>query len=601
MLYDTQNPETRETGFFGGTINDIINDLEDGIAPNANSYVMGRILDLLGWGDINSPSDYKALKNMDSKLDILLENVLIIEAGLGRLLREMEINDREIFANTNDPKRYITEISAYFSRLKEKLKENSLGEANKEELTGFAVMIRDNLRIKTDINGIYGAIVPPDIAVTPVLNNYTELLNDRYNQGNGRLTDAYKSLELYTSQLIHHQLKGIELILESENLPIQPYSICPSTGESLSPHAQESLDDFKLKLKEEIDNPGQRNCFMYNTFRLALLNAWLWPGDGKSFFSGEINQFLNRAEFFRTQVLNDNFGLHVLLFATSDITVDKKNFKAKYKDSEITLHVELISGEGIPGRSYDFRENGYHLKSCDSYDVYRITANSEINPGTYDIIYGDNDTILSDVTVDLYNNKYEKTNHGTILYGCCSVLMRSDVNRFPESSKHFSLFHDNQKCTRISKGEANYWPIDLQGTIDGNNEKSDAEYSGRAELRAGFRFSGEKKERIHVDYSVLFTIDLKASSGTGESMAKYHVRVWDITEEKQAGAFNSEHAFNTNNGEKYYSRSSTNTISFTAEPGHHYRICFYMNVKGNGSAGSTISLENVRHIRIRFD
>ncbi len=580
--------EGADANFYGSLIKNITSGLIRGASGKIGSDIMGQVLKLLGWGDDQNSAEVKALTAMDKKLGEILTELGFIECKLEELMTQLKITEEEILANANDPTDAITLIGTFHSELQQTAKDKKPGDGDQGGLNAFARQIENNFQIENDVNTIFSAIKPATVARTPVLQNFTDLLNLRYHLGDGTLFDAYKTLELYTSQLVYNQLKGVNLVVEAKNL---------LQGKAAALTYMQSYQ--KDILENEIGNPANGVSFISNVWRLAMMNVDLLPSDGKSFFSSDILSFLKRAEFYRRLTLGENPGLRVLLIKTQDMPED---YTLTAVNSEWAFPLDCTKPTSVTGKTYDFWVSGNHVKPGTDYDVYECTTSATLSLGAYKIYHDTEGSPLAELTLENYDEDYNVKVDGDLTFGFAAVLVRTALNHYPEGSTHWTTHHEDSDNTKITDGSANDWPYELTGDADGDHG-----YEGWAELRAYFYFSGDSEQTLIVDYSAELsghaTAHFHNSTGGSDAHAKYHIAVWDTTKGERVTDTHSEHSFSESDGNHQFSKVSSGTMSFKAVPGHHYRTYVWMRVHGccNDDTESQIRVERFSYIHIRFD
>ncbi len=201
-----------EASFYGSLLQAVLSGLLKGAAGQAGSAAMGEIMELLGWG--GGSGDKSVLDEMSKKLDKIIQILNDIRSTLQSLLLALNITEEEIIANTNDPTEAITNIRTSHQELQGLAKGKNPGTVDQTTLQNFTNRVENIFVIDKQINAIHDAILPPTIAKSPVLENYTNLGINRISQQSKRLTDAYLGLENYFSQLLYYQMEGVNLLQE---------------------------------------------------------------------------------------------------------------------------------------------------------------------------------------------------------------------------------------------------------------------------------------------------------------------------------------------------------------------------------------------------
>jgi hypothetical protein len=591
--------------FYGGLLKETMLALAKGAVGKIGGGAMGNMLDLLGWGDSDNDIEKDALKKMDGKLDTIIDMLTDLGGFLQSLLAQLLITEEEILANANDPTAFLNEIDTYHSDLGRMVGDTTKpGEGDQQDILDFADYIEDGLRIQNDVNGIFHAIYPQTSAKTPVLNNYTDLLLNRISTGNGTFTDAYLSLELYTSQLVINQLKGVNLVVEAYNLDDNDTS------------AKTYFDSYNESiLTEEIDNPGNELSFMYNVYRMALSTVNPQSTSGQDAFPGDTKDFLKRALFYRHTALHgdQNEGLHVLIIETQESDDFQDTLTAVNQETGETYTLNQVSAtRNVPGNIYDQWNDDAHLSPGMHYNVYHFSgAGADMDIGTYKIGLSPSVLFGRPVSVDSYNSDYSVVSEGGVLdrannHGVVTFLFRSPKNH-AKIQTHWTARHHNTQGTSITDGWTDdgvyYLPYELHGY------KSDLDsYDGWAQLRHYFDYAGADNKTVYVDFSAnvsgyLYTQDY------GIAQMDIHFGVWDVTADKRVSDTEGNLSFKApalNDGvNKKFSDVSHGTATFTAKPDHHYRTYYYLRASGSGNdfAGSqgAIRIDSLNHEYFRFE
>ncbi|HIJ59753.1 MAG TPA: hypothetical protein HPP56_03955, partial [Nitrospirae bacterium] len=158
-----------------------------------------------------------AFNNMKDALNQIVQQLQVIEDQLNSLFTELEITKEEIIANTNDPTDAITQINTFHDNLNNMSNGKNPGECKQVDILDFANTVETNYQIENDVNQIHDAILPPTLAKTPVIENFTTLALNNINPKGKNPVDAYNGIERYFSQLMLYQLKGVNLVVETKN------------------------------------------------------------------------------------------------------------------------------------------------------------------------------------------------------------------------------------------------------------------------------------------------------------------------------------------------------------------------------------------------
>ena len=587
---------TSVEGFIGGATGDI------------GGFVMGLILQELGWGTSGDDADTKLLKSMNKKLDTIIGDLSAIKNKLDALAAQLQLDMDDIKKNILDPTDAINDIGTTHDEFIDHFGDGEAGEENRTAIHNF---IRDHIvndyHIENDVNTIYHAINPQTIAKTPALTNFTDYVNDSYNQGYGTFTDAYNALELYTSQLIIHQLKGVNLVVESKHITDGNASVL------------QYMNNYQTKLHDMLGNPGNGESFIYNAYRLALMHADPLPyKKGESYLSDEALAMLKRADFYRLQATNSKaFGPRILVFETQDFQSDNSFFitnPASFIGSS-EFNCERSSAP-VPGKTYTFWDTN-NIKPATLYNVYECSISDPINPGTYDILDRNpfhprlNDTVidigepivLGHITVARYDGNYTLQSDGNFTYGHTTFFHRTGLNHFSHTSPYWHT-HTDDMYLSSTYGEAP-WDIGILGTADGEYE-----YSGHYELDGYFHYNGDKERSLYVDYDAAFHIVTESyytGAGSSNAYAKVHFGIWDRTDDKAVDHCGPFYSYNQGgvNERKDTVKHPSGTCHFTAIPGHSYYVYFSMREHGisgmpNDGTHSRIRLEEINYLYLHF-
>ena len=582
-----------EGSAYGSLIDDTMKSLLKSVGLKALNEVMGLILEYLGWGDSGDSQEVKTLDEMNGKLDEIVSELGLIDTELQELMVQMVITEEEIIANTNDPTDAITQINTFQSELLQEAEGKKPGEGDKKWIKSFADTVQNNFQIENDVNTIFDAIKPPTVVKAPVLNNFTDLLLNRYHVNKGSLKDVYDSVELYTSQLVYNQLKGVNLVVEAKHINDDNASVL------------RYLQDYQENiLKEEIGIPGNGVSFIYNIWRIALLNMDIYPNDGSSFFSQDIQDILKSAEFYKLQTLGEEkFGLQVLLFTTQDVA--SPGALRAIKDGQITsLYCEQLDAE-IQGKPYDFWVGGSHVKGSSLYNVTECRPYSPVEVGTYQITFDSmNAPTIAEATVKKYDENYTPTTDGNITYGLATTLYRSEINHYTESSPNWTLHKNLSKYSHLS-GSANDWAITL--VID-DPDHLDVEITSDAELQGHFTYAGTEDQTITVSYNAKYYLhasgkDCEVCDSGTVAKAGYKTGVYNGTEHKEECSWTN--TINVKTGEDTAGfHYPAHNCSFTAKPGNNYYVYFKMDAYAdhNDDAGpyAKSELDKVSQVHLKF-
>ncbi len=584
--------------FYGNVIKFTMAGLMKGGISDIGGNILGHILDLLGWGDSGDSEEQQTLDEMNGKLDDIINALGEIGQELSDLMKMLGITEEEILANTNDPTEYITKIFTGHQALEQMAAGKNPGDLDQSTIDNFVYKVENVWDIANCINGIYIAIIPQTVVKAPVLNNYTDLLINRMQLGNGNVYTAYTSLELYTSQLVTNQLKGVNLIAETKNID--------GDEKSTRIYLNDYYENF---LKEEIDRPSNGQSFMYNVYRLALANIDVMPKDGKTFFSDEVVQSLKRAVFYRHSTLygDQPLGLQVLVITTQDIDDSNTDIIARNLDTGINyFYYPTETVTDVPGRVYDHWTNKYSLKPSTLYNVYLYKASlgsENTPPGRYQM--SDYFTYQKgEAVVETYDEDYTLTDSGSLHYGLYIKFVRSEMNRVdPMDTRMWGIAHDLGSHSAITAGDKRHWPLEITGKADGSYG-----YDGWVQSQRYFYYTGEESATVYVDFSGEFsghvTSYFNNSTGGSNAHAEAHFGVWDYDASKRVSDLEGRLIYaSKNDGNKPFWDFSKGTATFRAQRGHEYRCYFYLYVGGccSSSTESVIRMDSFDYTKFRFE
>ncbi|WP_345985112.1 YCF48-related protein [Sulfurimonas sp. HSL-1656] len=579
---------TSVEGFVGGATGDI------------GGVVMGLILEKIGWGSQGDDEANKLLQSMNAKLDDILNDLQAIKESLDSLKVQLNLDMEIINKNILDPTDAITDIGTTHDEFDATFGGVKSGEGNQTEIHAFIDNhIVNDFHIENDVNTIHDAIVPPDIAKTPALTNFTNFVNDSYTQGYGTLTDAYKAMELYTSQLIVNQLKGVNLVVEAKHVEEGNASVTQYMG------------SYQTKLHEMLGDPGNGESFIYNAYRLALMHANPLPyQSGDDYFTDEAAALLKRAEFYRLLASGSKtFGPRILVFQTQDTPSDNSFYIANPDTILKNSQFGCVQADGsVPGATYVYWD-GNSIKPETAYDVYECGITDPIEPRTYDILdQNPNPYIIAlstaktigQITVQRYDENYSVQPDGNYTYGHTTFFRRSALNHFAQDSEYWSAHTDGMYLSD-TYGSAP-WGTGILGQADGEYE-----YTGHYEIDGSFRYDGTQERTLYVDYDATYhmvTNSYYTGAGSSEAHAYVHFGVWDATAGQAATVFHSHHQ-DTVGDTKDTLQHPTGVAHFTAKPGHSYYVYFSMHVSGisgmpDDGTHSRVYLEEINYIYLHF-
>lgn len=597
---DSDSNVTELSGSFYGTmISDVMGGLEEGAIRELGGDAMGLILQYLGWGNSGNSEEATLLESMNIKLDhieIQLENILKdLTEIIGLINLSMDtILDAIIDPTTAMGDIYTADQSLQLMSIGDDNTTLKPGEGNKTKITTFANEHEE--KIRGSVNTIYHSFKPMTIGTPPALNTLINKANIEIQLGLATVADAYTSLEIWTSQLITSQLQGVNIVMESRR-------ILDGNASAL----YYFQNDYKPQLEDEIGNPEKGVSFIYNAWSLALLNASLYPSDGKSFFSQDIKDFLQRAQFYKLRTLNeDNYGLHVLIFTTQDIDSPKTLLAIK-KGGEGFMYLDCKDLDAsILGKAYDYWVDTDHVRSSNLYSVSDCQPQSPVDVGTYQIGF-DGVNFIAEATVEKYDENYTVQTDGNFTYGLTSTLYRPQINHYGESSTNWVLRKNVSRYSTLT-GSANDWPVKL--VIDDITHVN-VKIASDAELQGYFTFDPleDLNKNITVHYKVKYYLKVDAtdceSCGSGDmAEAGYRTGIHNVTENKSECSF---HRIISVGREDYLKDHYylDHTCSFTAKPGNEYYTYFKMYVAADhyddAAPFAESEVDGVNFIHIRFD
>lgn len=563
--------------FYGSLLQKVLSGLLQGAASKGGSAAMGEIMELLGWG---GSDDKSALDAMSQKLDQIVSLLGDIESTLESLLQQLNITEEEIIANTNDPSDAITNIKTSHQELQGLADGKDPGTVDQATLQTFVNRVENIYVIDEKINAINDAIIPPDIAKSPVLGNFTDLGINRVAQGKS-LTDAYLGVESYFSQLLYYQLEGVNLFVETKI-----YRKKAGLSQIDGMDAQAYMDFFtKNELQPEVDN------FMNNVCRLILSQVDL--SDYDHFLPSDAPTILSRANFFRIQSLNeDHFGLRGTLIATQDLVSSVMTINARSRQTG-----RLYSGTGtlytVQGVTYDYW-TGNAVKGSSDYTVIAYDF-GDAAPGDYDILDA-NGNVIGSATVQTYKDDYTVDASGTIHYGHFVIKKRVGQKDAFNNNAIWSWWNANlQNIGANGSAAARY--TGLSG-----GAQNDA-YNGDDELDAHFLYMGSANTGLTIHYFGVHAYGKTHSSsnsdagGFAHSKIRYTIGIWDATTNKLVHIFNSATKTTPDSGSVGIDDYLQVDWSFPdPSPGHDYYIYFNCHIDGDsyyGNAGGDMTIDGI--------
>ena len=453
--------------------------------------------------------------------------------------------------------------------------------------------VEDTFVIDEQINTIHDAILPPDIAKTPVLDNFASLGINRITQEGKSMADAYLGLETYFSQLLYYQMQGVNLFIETK-----VFRTKAGLPQIDGMDALAYMDFFiKNKLKPEVDN------FMNNVYRLILSQVSL--EESSSFLPGDTPTILSRANFFRVQALNqDHFGLRGTLISTKDLISDVISLNAKSIQTS-----DVYQGSGVlstaSGKTYDFWQGNHVSGVSDYYAINYDFENSSDVPtdGKYDIIVETGETVLASATVQNYTPDYVQDKTGAISYGHALMYKRVGARDAFNNNATWSWWEEDLKNASANGGASVRW-TGLSG------EAQNDEYHGKDELDAHFVYSSTESAPITLHYSAhaYGTTESDSNSGAGgtaNSKIYYRIGLFDATTDQIVHEIKTNEKTTPDSGKESLDDNVSGEFVFPdPSPGHDYYVYFNCQISGNsyyGSAKGKINIDSIeRNIYVSF-
>jgi hypothetical protein len=573
-----------DTAFGGSLLSQVLNGLVSGASGQVGKEAMGVILQLLGWG--GGSDDSAALKEMDTRLDEIESTLTEIQGELQDLEQQLDITEDEILASTNDPSDAITEIGTYTDELSGMSDSVKAGKGNRTKILEFANEVQDDFRIENDVNLIHDAILPPTVAKKPVLDNYTDLAIKRVTQHGADVNQAYLGLEQYFTQLVYHQTRGVDLVVEAKLA--DPAAGKPVNGTG----AKAYLSRFRTNsLADEVQN------FMDNTWRLVLTGVDLSHTEG--FLPVEAQEVVSRAEFLRTQVLlMDHFGLRAHMVQTAEAAVLNNNVVAVDADSQMYLGDTMSST--VSGPVYDLWSQSTVSPSTDyqivTYDFASVAlGDCTVRSQTGEPVYGT-------AAVQRYDPDYTIDDAGTITYGSMNCATRIGA---------YEAFTENAPAgTYVDPGNTRVMcsGTPAKGFVEVSGSQSNVDYNGTNEMCFAFTYGGRQTVKSMVTYACDATGSAATSamddvSGDADAEIEYQIGVYDTTAGKDAMTRITAKKSLADNDSQSIDDHKQGTLSFTAQPGHAYFVFFAASVSGDsyrGSSRADMKISNIGNLSISF-
>lgn len=575
--------------FFGAVLSKVIGGIVSGAEGKIGGEAMGVILQLLGWG--GGDGDQAALAAMNTKLDQIIDTLSLIENDLVQLGVNVILAKDEVLANINDPTAAITRIGTAQDDLIDLATGKKAGGVNRADILSYANKVENVYLTENDVSTIHDAIIPPTIVKAPVLNNY---VNYVIASPLSSLFDSYRGLELYFSQLVYNQIKGVNLVVEAKTA--QEKAGILSAGS-----AKTYLDNFrKDKLKPEVDN------FLLNARRLILSRVDLVNGNSL-FLPADAQKVLERADFLAIQILaQDHFGLRFNLIGTTDVIGGVAGLTARGRQTALTA-----SGTGVistvPGKTYDHWV-GNHLSGVSDYNVISYDFGALAN-GDYDIL-DKSGTVLATATVRSYTSDFVLSPTGTIGYGNAVLSKRVGAKEAFNSNASWGWGTWN-----ITNATGLYATPDSRASgVQGPVQKlpGGGSFNAVGELSATFVYDSPVSKPMTIHYSAHAygtgeNVDdsmLKHGSGYFFSHIRYGIGLMDLT----TNTFVTVLKTNKADGALQFKIDDriTDTYSFTPTPGHVYYLYFNTSTWGSyynsiyGSSSSMSITEIAGNVYITF-
>ena len=587
--------------FFGSLLGKMVNGLVSGATGKIGDEAMGAILSLIGWG---GSGDQATLDAMNDKLTQIDGKLDAIDRELKSLQSELKITEEEILLNVNDPTAALTEIGTHTDDVVDvyidaESRNDIPGDDNQKAALVVANRIQAGDCIENDVNLIYSAIHPPDSQKKPVLDNFTDLAIAAVADGSD-LNDAYLGLENYFTQLLYGQLRGVNLIVESD-------LALTADGQTVAPTAATYLEQFRTgKLAPEVQN------FMDNVYRLVLSKADLELTDG--FLPSEAESIISRAQFLSAQILDeDHAGLRLHVVVTDDCTKDWRQYRAVSGDGT-QLTPESVSTSTISGPTYDWW-SGKVVTPSSRYTVLAIDF-GDVALTDYWMVDFSTSRIVSTVHMQEYTSDYVvDPEQGTVQYGEGLCHTRTGaIDAFARNAAAGAWNHAGYENVTFSGSTDSGWV-----KVEGGD--SNIEFGGITEADYTFILGGDRKATVTIPVNAHCIGSLSCSSDAysewseADASVGYSVGVWDAaagayvgltsTDEQTTPPANPSTGGQTVHGNMQASIDNTldPTFSFTAEPGHQYSVVYVAQASGgahNGYAAASMQVYCGSGLEVKF-
>ena len=486
--------------YYGKFLEFVLEGLTDAAQGEIGDDILGLILSILGWGDDGNDQDHKLLEEMDGKLDEIINILQAISEELAHLETVLNIMEEEILANVNDPTSAITQIRTFQDELQAMNKDKKPGGVSTDKILDFAEKVEDNFQIENDVNAIHDAILPPTVVKSPVLNNLTDLCINRISQGQS-LSDAYQMLELYFSQLIYNQLKGVNIVVEAKLAREKSGYYDPGT-------AKHYMNNYITKiLSPQVDN-FQQNVWRMILSQVDLINA-------ATFLPSQAGNILARADFFVAQIRGESAGLRGYLISTTDLLDDAPQLAAAIHEQAgaSPLETSWIDPEHAKmntasGRAYDHWQGNRVSRVSDYYVISYDFGDQK--PGHYDIYQKDASgtyQLKTSSVVEKYDHDFQKDDQGEVSFGSFLFSRRVGAKEAFDQNVEWKWFTEDMENSS-SSGSASSRYVKIEG--GSQNE----EYSGKGRLHASFVYAGEKPVPITFHYHARVSGSTSSSANT---------------------------------------------------------------------------------------
>ena len=573
----TPTPPLGDGSFYGSLINVAITGLVKGAAENFGSDAMGQMLQLLGWG--SGSGDQAALDAMNQKLDQIISALGQIETQLGLLETHLSITEDDILKNVNDPTAAITEITTFQGELTALSNSNAVGTVNQSMiLSNYANQFEASFKVDVDVQTIHDAMIPPTSVKAPVLDNFVNLCTLQISAA-VTLTDCYQGLELYFSQLIYNQIKGVNIAVESKVAQEKGGLVPLGTAKTY-------MTNFRANtLQPEVAT------FQASVRKLILNQADLI--NTATFLPSDAAAILARADFLAIQTLaQDHFGLRATLIATQDLVSAPIAVTAKNKATGKTY-----PGTGTMATAYGPTHDSWSGNKVSSNNAYNVVSYDfgTVPNGNYNIV-DQNDNVLATAQVQTYTTDYVvSADKGTVNYGNTVFAKRLGAKDGFNNNATWNWWTQNLYNTGANGNATVKW-TGLEGSAQNDS------YSGRDELDAAFIYNNSRSLPITIHYAAhaYGTTYSDANSGAGGSAQSgilYNIGLWDATTNQEVNRFYTNQVSTGGTGKNALGDWPNSSFYFpNPSPGHYYYLFFYCTINGSsqyGQAGGQITIDGI--------